>query len=113
MTEINYNVSIQFIKGETEKDNPEIRIFRNADGKKGQAVYKFFRPTTITQENYKSIHKMHLIDEEGELITRKIDLSISDNCIKEIKSIYYWNSEKEFERFMRFASRHAKSLSNT
>ena len=112
MTKIDENVSIQFIKGENEKDNPEIRIFRTLDGKKGQAIYKFFNPRTITLENFKSINKMHLIDEEGELTTRKIDLSISDNCIKEVKSIYYWNSEKEFARFMRFAKRYSNVLTN-
>ena len=112
MTEINMNVAIQFVKGKDEKDHPEIRLFRNLDGKKGQAVYKFYKPTTITLENFKSIHKMDLIDEEGELSTRKIDLSISENHIKEVKSTYNWNSEKEFERFMRFASRYASSLPN-
>ena len=112
MTNINKKVAIQFIKGKNEKNYPEIRIFRNDDGKKGQAVYKFNKPTTITPENFKSIEKMYLIDEEGDLSTRKIDLSISENCIKEVKSTYHWNSEKEFNRFMRFAKRHASSLTN-
>ena len=53
---------------------------------------------------------MYLIDEEGELSTRKINLSISDNNIMEVKSTYSWNTEKEFERFMRFAKRYANSL---
>ena len=110
MTRINENVGIQFIKGENEKEHPEIRLFRNIDGKKGQAVYKFDKPKTITIENFKSVQKMYLIDEEGELSTRKIDLSISGNHIMEVRSTYSWVSEKEFERFMRFASRHAKSL---
>ena len=61
MTKINENVSIQFVKGENEKDQPEIRLFRNLDGKKGKAVYKFFDPKTITLENFKSIQKMYLI----------------------------------------------------
>ena len=55
---------------------------------------------------------MYLIDEEGELSTRKIDLSLSEDCINEVKSTYNWNSEKEFERFMRFAQRYANSLTN-
>ena len=55
---------------------------------------------------------MYLIDSEGELSTKKIDLSISEDHIKEVKSIYNWNTEKEFERFMRFASRHANSLTH-
>ena len=112
MTETNKDVAIQFIKGEKEKVRPEIRLFRNLDGKRGTAVYKFYAPRTITIENYKSILKMSLIDSEGELSTRKIDLTISGDHVKEVKSIYSWNSEKEFERFMRFASRYAKSLTN-
>ena len=112
MTKINENVAIQFVKGENEKDHPEIRLFRDLDGKKGKAVYKFYRPTTITLTNYKSVQKMYLIDSEGVISTKKIDLTISDNHIKEIKSTYNWKTEIEFERFMRFASRYANSLSH-
>ena len=112
MTKANHNVAIQFVKGKNEKDHPEIRLFRNFDGKKGKAVYKFYKPTTITLKNFKDVQKMYLIDSEGELSTRKIDLSISEDHVKEIKSIYNWNSEKEFERFMRFATRYANYLTN-
>ena len=112
MTEINENVGIQFLKGENEEEHPEIRLFRSQDGKKGQAVYKFNKPKTITVENFKSIQKMYLIDEEGELSTRKIDLSISGTHIMEVRSTYNWGSEKEFERFMRFASRYANSMTS-
>ena len=112
MTRTNTKVKIQFLKGKDENDHPEIRIFRSNDGKKGKAIYKFNQPTSITIDNLKSIQKMYLIDEEGELSTRKIDLSIKDKSIKEVKSTYNWNSEKEFERFMRFAKRYANSLTN-
>ncbi len=112
MTRNNEVVAIQFLKGKNEKDLPEIRLFRNLDGKKGKAIYKFNKPTTITMENFNSIQKMYLIDKEGELTTRKIDLSISGNNIAEVKSTYSWHSEKEFERFMRFAKRYANSLTN-
>tara|TARA_B100001029_G_scaffold148606_1_gene129911 strand:+ start:207 stop:548 length:342 start_codon:yes stop_codon:yes gene_type:complete len=112
MTRSNEVVAIQFIKGKNEKDLPEIRLFRNLDGKKGQAIYKFYKPTTITLNNINSIRKMYLIDEEGVISTRKIDLSISDEKITEVKSTYNWNSEEEFERFIRFAKRYANSLAN-
>ena len=112
MSKINRNVAIQFLKGKDEKDLPEIRLFRNIDGKKGQAIYKFYEPKTITLENFSLIQRMYLIDEEGEISTREIDISISDKNIMEVKSTYSWNSEKEFERFMRFAKRHANSLTN-
>ena len=109
MTKINKIVAIQFVKGNNEKNRPEIHLFRDPDGKKGKAIYKFNQPTSITIDNLKSIQKMYLIDEEGELSTRKIDLSVSDNKIMEVKSTYSWNSEKEFERFMRFSERYANT----
>ena len=112
MKENKETVSIQFVKGESEKGHPEIRMFRDLDGKKGKAVYKFITPKTITLENFKSIKKMYLIDKEGELITKKIDLYISENYIKEVTSTYCWNSEKEFERFMRFSKKYAHSFTN-
>tara|TARA_Y100001968_G_C19334406_1_gene706049 strand:+ start:586 stop:927 length:342 start_codon:yes stop_codon:yes gene_type:complete len=110
MTNINSKVKIQFIRGEDEKEHPEIRLFRNHDGKRGQAIYKFNKPSTITLENCKSIQRMYLIDYEGELSTRKIDLSISAKHVEEVKSTFSWNSEKEFERFMRFSKRYANHL---
>ena len=110
MTKINEIVAIQFIKGKIEKDIPEIRLFRSPDGKKGHAIYKFSKPQTITLENYNSIQKMYLVDEEGALSTKKIDLSITNNNISQVKSTYSWNSENEFERFLRFAKRYAYSL---
>ena len=112
MTKINKVIAIQFVKGKNEQDLPEINLFRNNDGRKGHAIYKFKKPKTITIENLNSIEKMYLIDEEGELSTRKIDLSISDKKIMEVKSTYNWYSEKEFERFMRFAQRYANSHTN-
>ena len=112
MTKINDFVAIQFVKGKNELDIPEIRLIRSLDGKKGQAIYTFNKAKTITTENFCLIQRMYLIDEEGELSTRKIELSISENHIKEVKSTYNWNTEKEFERFMRFAERYANSLTN-
>ena len=112
MTKANDAVGIQFIKGVNEKDLPEIRLFRNHDGKRGKEIYKFYKPTTITIENMNSIQTMYLIDEEGQLSTRKIDLSISGKIVMEVKSIYNWSSEKEFTRFLRFSERYANSFTN-
>ena len=112
MTKINEKVALQFIKGENELDQPEIRLFRNLDGKQGRAVYKFYKPKTITINNFKSIQRMYLIDSEGVLSTRKIDISISENHVKEVHSTYNWKSADEFERFIRFATRYANSLTN-
>ena len=105
-------VAIQFLQGKNERDLPEIRLFRNNDGKKGKALYKFHNPSTISLENFNSIKKMYLIDEEGQLSTRQVDLTISDTNTIEVMSTYNWNSEKEFERFMRFAKRYASTFTN-
>ena len=108
----NERVSIQFLRGKDEQDYPEVRLFRDVDGSKGSATYKFEKPSTVTIENFKSIQKMYLIDEEGEISTRKIDLCIINNCIKEVKSTYCWNSKEEFQRFMRFVKRYTSSNEN-
>ena len=55
---------------------------------------------------------MYLIDSEGELSTKKLDLSILEDKVKEVKCTYNWSSDEEFKRFMRFASRYANSLSS-
>tara|TARA_Y100001968_G_scaffold195010_1_gene178908 strand:- start:109 stop:450 length:342 start_codon:yes stop_codon:yes gene_type:complete len=112
MTQIKELVSIQFVKGKNEREMPEVRLFRDLDGKKGKAIYKFYNPTTITLDNFQKIKKMYLIDEEGELLTKQIDISISGNQIKVVTSTYSWNSEKEFERFMRFSKKYAHSFTN-
>ena len=108
MTNKKQSITIQFIKGKDEKVNPEIRLNRNRDKKTGQAIYKFQNPSSITEKNYKSVERMYLIDKEGELSTRKINIYISDENLIEIKSIYSWNSEIDFNRFMRFARRYAE-----
>ena len=55
MAKINENVGIQFLKGENEKEHPEIRLFRSKDGKKGHVLYKFDKPKTITIQVYSNV----------------------------------------------------------
>ena len=108
MTNKNKLITIQFIKGIDERNQPEIRLSRNRDKKSGQAIYKFHNPSSISDKNYKNVQKMYLIDKEGELSTRKINIYILDNNLIEIESIYSWNSDMDFNRFMRFAKRYAE-----
>ena len=112
MTKINKKAALQFVKGVNEIDQPEIRLFRNNDGRQGKAIYKFNNPKSITIENFKSIQRMYLIDSEGELSTKKIDISISEDQVREVQTAYNWTSEDEFERFIRFATRYSNSLTN-
>ncbi len=111
MTNKNKRVTIQFIKGIDETTQPEIRLSRDRNKKTGQAIYKFRNPTSISEENYKNIEKMYLIDKEGELSTRKVNIYILDKNLKEIVSIYSWKTDIDFNRFMRFARRYAEFIS--
>ena len=113
MTSKNQSIRIEFIKGTDEKVHPEIRLNRNRDKKSGKAIYKFLNPTSVSDKNFKNVQKMYLIDKEGEISTRKININILDNKSIEIESIYSWNSEMDFNRFMRFAKRYAEFNSLT
>ena len=108
MTSENKIITIQFIEGVDEEVYPEIRLNRNKDKKSGQAIYKFINPTSISEKNFKDVQKMFLIDKEGQLSTRKINIYILDKNLIEINSIYSWNTETDFNRFMRFAKRYAE-----
>ena len=101
----NQSITIQFIKGRNEEVLPEIRL--NRDRKSGKAIYKFRNPTSISAKNFENVQKMYLIDKEGELSTRKVNIYILNNNSIEIESIYSWNSDMDFKRFMRFAKRYA------
>ena len=107
------SITIQFIKGIDEKVQPEIRLNRNRDKKSGLAIYKFRNPTSISDKNFEDVKRMYLIDQEGELSSRKINIYVLDNNLIEIESIYSWNSDLEFNRFMRFAKRYAEFNSLT
>ena len=108
MTDKKQSITIQFIKGIDEKVYPEIRLNRNRDKKSGEAIYKFRNPTSISDENFRNVERMYLIDKEGELSTRKINIYLSNNNQIEIESIYSWNTDMDFNRFMRFAKRYAE-----
>ena len=53
---------------------------------------------------------MYLIDEEGKITIREINIAVSKNNGKytAIESVYCWRTKREFNRFMRFANRYAK-----
>ena len=51
---------------------------------------------------------MYLLDEEGQLTTREVNIRISSGKKSAIEAIYSWKTEADFKRFMRFAERYAK-----
>ena len=106
-------VSIQFFKGVNEKVLPQIRLTKSKNGQAGQAFFRFENPEALLSDNFKEIQGMYLIDEEGEITTREINIAVSRKNGKytAIEAIYCWRTERDFNRFMRFANRYAKKFS--
>jgi len=104
------DVAIQFFNGINEKVIPQIRLTKSKHGQAGQAFFRFDNPKALLSDNLKDLQGMHLIDEEGQITTREINIVVSKKNGKytAIEAVYCWRSEKDFNRFMRFASRYAK-----
>ena len=106
------DVSIQFFNGVDEKVIPQIRLTKSKDGEAGQAFFRFDSPEALLSDNFKEIQGMYLIDEEGKITTREINIAVSKKNGKytAIEAVYCWRSERDFNRFMRFANRYAKKF---
>ena len=104
------DVAIQFFNGVNEKVIPQIRLTKSKDGHAGQAFFRFDNPEALSSDNFKDIQGMYLLDEEGLITTREINIAVSKKNGKytAIEAVYCWRSERDFNRFMRFANRYAK-----
>ena len=104
------DVAIQFFNGVDEKVIPEIRLTKSKDGEAGQAFFRFNSPDALLSDNFKAIQGMYLIDEEGKITIREINIAVSkiNGKYTAIEAIYCWRSQRDFNRFMRFANRYAK-----
>ena len=109
MAQSNPLAKIQFFRGVDEPVIPEIRLTRSKDGRTGQAFFTFERPEALTKESAIDLKGMLLIDEEGELVTREVNARFINGEPSALEAIYTWKTEVDFERFMRFAQRYAKS----
>jgi len=102
---------IQFIKGIDEKILPDIRLTRSRDGSTGTATFRFKnsnildKSLTLTGE----ITGMYMIDKEGVLETRDINVNFVNGKPQAIESIYIMKSSQDWDRFMRFMERYGES----
>ena len=105
-------VSIEFFQGISEVVIPEIRLTKSKDGPTGQAIFTFKNPSVFLEENLKDIQGMNLIDEEGQITAKEINIAVSkkNGRYTTLQAIYRWETEKDFNRFMRFANRYAKQV---
>ena len=101
--------AIQFFRGLNETATPEIRLTRSRDGRTGQALFIFEKPEALEKETMGDIKGMIMVDEEGELTTRDVRARFVNGKPSALEATYVWKSETDFQRFMRFAERYAKS----
>tara|TARA_Y100001968_G_C19439408_1_gene761680 strand:+ start:960 stop:1307 length:348 start_codon:yes stop_codon:yes gene_type:complete len=101
---------IQFLQGIDEEVVPEIRLLKDKYGVNGSAIFRFNNPFVLLEQNFKEIQGMYLIDKEGVISTSELNISVSkeDGKYTAIQAIYSWNTEDDFNRFMRFAYRYAE-----
>ena len=81
------DVAIQFFNGVDEKVIPQIRLTKSKDGYAGQAFFRFDNPEALLSDNFKDIQGMYLLDEEGLITTREINIAVSKKhkCLKYCK----------------------------
>ena len=101
--------AIQFFRGVDEPVVPDIRLTRSRDGLTGQAIFVFEEPEALAPETMGDITGMFMVDEEGELVTRKVDARFVNGKASALEATYTWKTTADFERFMRFAQRYAES----
>lgn len=104
-------VKIQFIKGFDEKVLPDVRLTRSKDGSTGTATFKFKNPNILDKSTSKEgeITGMYLIDEEGILETRDVNVRFVNGKPEAIESIYIMKSPEDWDRFMRFMERYSEA----
>lgn len=99
---------IEFTRGITEEDVPDVRLTRSRSGQQGTATFIFENPTVFQVGNTQQITGMYLIDEEGEISTREVNAKFVNGQASTIEALLILNSPNEWERFMRFMERYAQ-----
>jgi|UniRef100_A0AB74TGK4 photosystem II protein len=102
---------IQFIKGINEKILPDIRLTRSRDGSTGTATFRFKNSNILDKSLALTgeITGMYMIDKEGVLETRDINVNFVNGKPQAIESIYIMKSSQDWDRFMRFMERYGES----
>lgn len=99
---------IQFSRGITETDVPQVGLTRAKRGNSGTAKFIFTNPTVFQEGNTQEVTGMYMLDEEGELMTREVKAKFVNGQPATIEVLYLMDSQAEWDRFMRFMERYAK-----
>ena len=98
---------IQLTRGIKEQDVPEVRLTRAKNKSSGTATFIFTDPTVFKEGNTDEVTGLHMIDEEGEIITREVNAKFLDGKPSTVEAVHIMRGEEEWDRFMRFMERYA------
>lgn len=101
---------IQFIKGINEINIPRVKLTRSQDGTTGTATFLFNNSSLLNNEIAKQgeISGMFLIDNEGTLTTKDVNVRFLNGQPINIEALYIMTSLTNWNRFIRFMERYAK-----
>lgn len=100
--------AIQFIPGIDETVVPGIQLSRAVDESSGKARFRFEGASSMEKMAAgQEITGMFLLDEEGELVTRTVEMKFVNGQATALEALYIMNSPEEWDRFMRFMERYA------
>nr|BDA97234.1 photosystem II protein W [Cryptomonas borealis] len=101
---------IQFIRGVNENIVPVITLTRSRDGDTGTATFRFLNPRVLESSTTPQgiITGMYLIDEEGQIITRDVNVRFVNGKPQGIEAIYIMQTKESWDRFMRFMERYSQ-----
>jgi photosystem II 13kDa protein len=101
---------IQFIQGINERIIPQVKLTRSQDGTTGTATFLFNKYSLLNNEIAKQgeISGMYLIDNEGILTTKDVNVRFRNGQPINIEAFYIMTSLTNWNRFMRFMERYAK-----
>jgi photosystem II 13kDa protein len=99
---------IQFVRGLTETAIPDVRLTRARDGSTGIATFIFENPRALSQDATEDVTGMYMQDEEGEMITRKVNAKFINGKPAALEAYYEMGSAAEWDRFIRFMERYGE-----
>ena len=101
--------SIQFILGRDEVIVPDVKLSRAKDGSSGKAMFFFEKAQSLLDlAAGDEITGMYLIDEEGEIATRRVNAKFINGQPAGLEAMCIMNGPEEWDRFMRFMERYAE-----
>mmetsp|Transcript_18838 Transcript_18838/g.36366 ORF Transcript_18838/g.36366 Transcript_18838/m.36366 type:complete len:272 (+) Transcript_18838:278-1093(+) len=103
--------TIQFKEGLDEDTVPDVLLFRSPGGDQGTAIFRFKTPTLYQHVDLEQeVDGMAMIDDEGEIVATEVAAQFSERGVPmEIEAKYKMHTIEEWDRFMRFMDRFART----